>query len=98
MRQHDEAEILVLVELARAHRRSRPDGLVDERLVGEQLLEQHADLLATGRAVMRLERGLRVLHESVECIGHDKPSPFPSGRPGCVARSPYGAPRMGLRK
>ncbi len=48
MRQHHEAQLLVLVQLAGAERRRRTDGFVDEGRVGQQLLQQHANLLAAG--------------------------------------------------
>src|SRR5437870_3364921 len=70
MGQHDEAEILVLVELARARWCCRPHRLIDERLVGEQLLQQHAHFLSPGRAGRGLECSLGVLDEGVERIGH----------------------------
>src|ERR1700722_9263001 len=71
VRQHDEAQVLVLVELARADRRGRADRLVDERAVAQQLLQQHAHLLAAGRAAGGLEGRLGVLDESVERVGHE---------------------------
>src|SRR5580700_10639505 len=56
--QHDEAQVLVFVELARADRRGRSHGLLDERLVGEQLLQQRTYLLPPARSGVGLEGGL----------------------------------------
>src|SRR5476649_2603021 len=44
--QHDEALVLVDIELARAYRGGRPARVVDGLLVGQELLQQQAHLLA----------------------------------------------------
>ena len=70
VREHLEAEVLVLVQHLEAGRHFVAAGLRDEVLVGEQAFEMLAHVLAAFGAGIALEDRAAVLDELIELVGH----------------------------